>query len=37
MWEPRGDGMTAFKTAMKKYQSFLQTNTKTGKIFKKGF
>jgi hypothetical protein len=31
------DGMTAFKTAMNNYQSFLQTNTKTGKLFKKGF
>jgi hypothetical protein len=37
MWERRGDGMTAFKTAMNNYQSFLKTNTKTGKIFKKGF
>jgi hypothetical protein len=27
MWERRGDGMTAFKTAMNNYQSFLQTNT----------
>jgi hypothetical protein len=35
MWERRGDGMTAFKTAMNNYQSFLQTNTKTGKNFKK--
>jgi hypothetical protein len=33
----RGDGMTAFKTPMNNYQSFLQTNTKTSKLFKKGF
>jgi hypothetical protein len=33
MGERRGDGMTA----MNNYQSFLQTNTKTGKLFKKGF
>jgi hypothetical protein len=31
MGEWRGDGMTAFKTAMNNYQSFLQTNTKTGR------
>jgi Tfp pilus assembly protein PilF len=31
------DGMTSFKTAMNNYQSFLQTNTKTDKNFKKGF
>jgi hypothetical protein len=37
MGERRGDGMEAFKTAMNNYQSFLQTNTKTGKLFKKGF
>jgi hypothetical protein len=37
MGEWRGDGMTAFKTVMNNYQSFLQTNTKTGKLFKKGF
>ena len=37
MGERRGDGMTAFKTAMNNYQSFLQTSTKTGKLFKKGF
>jgi hypothetical protein len=37
MGERRGDGMTAFKTAMNNYQSFLQTNTKAGKLFKKGF
>jgi sulfatase maturation enzyme AslB (radical SAM superfamily) len=29
MGERRGDGMTAFKTVMNNYQSFLQTNTKT--------
>jgi hypothetical protein len=28
MGERRGDGMTAFKTAMNNYQSFLQTNKK---------
>jgi hypothetical protein len=28
-----GDGMTA----MNNYQSFLQANTKTGKLLKKGF
>jgi hypothetical protein len=37
MGERRRDGMTAFKTAMNNYQSFLQTNTKAGKLFKKGF
>jgi hypothetical protein len=37
MGKRHGDGMTAFKTAMNNYQSFLQTNTKTGKLFKKGF
>ena len=37
MGERRGDGMTAFKSAMNQNQSFLQTNTKTGKLFKKGF
>jgi hypothetical protein len=37
MGERRGDGMAAFKTAMNNYQSFLQTNTKAGKLFKKGF
>jgi hypothetical protein len=37
MGERRGDGMTAIKTAMNNYQSFLQANTKTGKLFKKGF
>jgi hypothetical protein len=37
MGERRGDGMTAFKTAMNQNQSFLQTNTKTGKLIKKGF
>jgi hypothetical protein len=37
MGERRGDGMTAFKTAMNNYQSFLQTDTKTSKLFKKGF
>jgi hypothetical protein len=36
-WHGDVDGMTAFKTAMNNYQSFLQTNTKTGKLFKKGF
>jgi hypothetical protein len=35
MGERRGDGMTAFKTAMNNYQSFLQTNTNIGKLFKK--
>jgi hypothetical protein len=29
MGERRGDGMTAFKTVMNNYQSFLETNTKT--------
>jgi hypothetical protein len=33
----RGDGMTAFKTAMNNYQSFLQTNTKTVNSLRKGF
>jgi hypothetical protein len=33
MGEWRGDGMTIIKTAMNNYQSFLQTNTKTGKGF----
>jgi hypothetical protein len=33
MGERRGDGMTA----MNIYQSFLQTNTKTCNLFKKGF
>ena len=37
MGERRGDRMTAFITAMNNYQSFLQTNTKNGKLFKKGF
>jgi hypothetical protein len=37
MGEQRGDDMTAFKTAMNNYQSFLQTSRKTGKLFKKGF
>jgi hypothetical protein len=37
MGERRGDGMTAFKTAMNNHQNFLQTNTKTDKLFKKGF
>jgi hypothetical protein len=37
MGEWRGDGMTAFKTSINNYQSFLQTNTKTAKLFKKGF
>jgi hypothetical protein len=37
MGERRRDGMTAFKTAINNYQSFLQTNAKTGKLFKKGF
>ena len=37
-WEKlRGDGMTAIKRAMNNYQSCLQTNPKTGKLFKKGF
>jgi hypothetical protein len=31
------DGMTAIKIAMNNYQSCLQTSTKTGKLFKKGF
>jgi hypothetical protein len=33
MGERRGDGMTAFKTAMNNYQSSLQTNTKTVLLF----
>jgi hypothetical protein len=33
MGEWHGDGMTTIKTAMNNYQSFLQTNTKTGKGF----
>jgi hypothetical protein len=37
MGERHGVGMTAFKTAMNNYQSFLQINTKTGKLSKKGF
>jgi hypothetical protein len=37
MGERRGDGMTAFKTAMNNYQSFLQTNTKTVNFLRKGF
>ena len=37
MGERRGDGMTVLKTAMNNYQSFLQTNTNTGQLFKKGF
>ena len=37
MGERSGDGMTAFKTAMNNYQTFLQTNTKTSKLFKKRF
>jgi len=31
------EGMTVIKTPMNIYQFFLQTNTKTGKPFKKGF
>jgi hypothetical protein len=33
MGERRGDGMTALNI----YQSCLQTNTKTGNLYKKGF
>jgi hypothetical protein len=32
-WEWHG----SLYTAMNNYQSFLQTNTKTGNLFKKGF
>ena len=35
--ERRGEGMTAIKTPMNIYPNYLQTNTKTGKLFKKGF
>ena len=32
-----GEDMAAIKTQMNIYQNFLQTNTKTGKLFKTGF
>ena len=32
-----GEGMIAIETQMNIYQNFLQTNTKAGKLFKKGF
>ena len=35
--EQRGEGMTAIKTSMNIYQNVLQTNTKSGKLLKKGF
>jgi hypothetical protein len=35
-WRERcGEDMTAIKTQMNIYQNFLQTNTKSGKLFKK--
>ena len=36
MSEHSGEGMTVIKTQMNIYQNFLQTNTKDGKLFKKG-
>jgi hypothetical protein len=36
MGERRGDGMTAFKTAMNQNQSFLQTNTNNWNIVESG-
>jgi len=35
--ERRGEGMTTIKTPMNINQKFLQTDTKAGKLFKKGF
>jgi hypothetical protein len=37
MGERRGDGMTAFKTAMNNYQSFLKLTQKPVNFLRKGF